>query len=201
MDEKRRKTELKLIILTVFLVIAGISVVLFFSVSNSFISLNKDWPLIIQVYGIFIAITLISFIPGLFNDRPLLTRTQEEWDDPFEREIILDIPFNTAFNRSLGSVSLLKCGKITSSDRQNGMITVKTNNSIMSGFYLEYSHNLEDWYQSTITYSLKRLEHSQTLVHVKSSRTFLCPTAYGINKNNIDAICEYLLSDTESGER
>ena len=194
MDEQRQRTEIKLIILTVFLVIAGISVVLFISVSNNFISLKENWPLILQVYGIFIATTLISFIPGLFSDRPLLTRTQEEWDDPYERHITLDIPFITTFDLCLVSVNLLKFGKISSSDRQNGVITVKTNENIMSGVYLECSHNFEDWYQSTITYSLKRLEHSQTLVHVKSSRTPLCPPAYGINKNNVDAVCEFLLS-------
>ena len=138
MDEKRKRTEITLIILAIFLVIAGISLIVFLSVSHNFISLAGDWALILLLYFliIFPMITLLLF-PAMLGE-PFFTSTREEWDDPFEGEIILDIPFHSAFDRCLDSVSLLSGGRIDpvhcfrdvtfiANDRKNGVITVITN--------------------------------------------------------------------------
>ena len=55
MDELRKKTEIKLIALAFFLVIAGISAVFFLFVSLNFISFENDWSRVLLVYFVIIA--------------------------------------------------------------------------------------------------------------------------------------------------
>ena len=171
MDEQRKRTEITLTILAIFLVIAGISVVVFLSVSNNYISPEKDWSLILLVYFIIIApMVFLMLFPALLGE-PFFTRTREEWDDPFEREIILDIPYQSAFDRCLDSVSLLMMGRtfdslmlardarIIVNDRKNGVITVITNDKGRSFAWLPFLA----WFADTPEYRYLVPEKTRTL--------------------------------------
>jgi hypothetical protein len=87
-----------------------------------------------------------------------------------------------------------KDARIMVNDRTNGVITVITNDKERFFFGSPGGGDFLQVTQSTVTWSLKRLEHSQTRVHVKSSRAPENIPLFGINEEIVNAVCEFLLS-------
>jgi hypothetical protein len=210
MDKKRRITELKLILLTIFLAFVGISVVLFLFIANNGISHEKDWSFIILAYFITIVpLVLFLLFPALLGETIFTSLPEDWWNDPYEREILIDMPYLSVFDRCLDSLSLLRNRRIDpdlrlmgdvdilEKDQKNGIIIANTNDHQHVG-----GHNSCLWHlvldgfpsQNTITYSLKRLEHSKTLVRVRSSRTPDNVPRWHFNKKIVDAVCDFLLA-------
>ncbi|MFA5268472.1 MAG: hypothetical protein WC379_10920 [Methanoregula sp.] len=212
MDERPNRTEVTITILAILLAFAGISVVLFLFIANNGISHEKDWSFIILAYCITIVpLVLFLLFPALLGETFFTSLPEDWWNDPYEREILIDMPYLSVFDRCLDSLSLLRNRRIDpdrwwmgdvdilEKDRKNGIIIANTNDhqhagGPYSGLWSLVLYGFPS--QNTVTYSLKRLEPSQILVRVRSSRTPDNVPRWHFNKKVVDAVCDFLLDQT-----
>jgi len=150
--------------------------------------------LILLLLSIFIIIGTFrfNFLKTLWPELPVIRITDDDWNEPCERDLVLDTSAQTAFERCLRSINVLGDSRIVLSDRDKGLIVAR----------FPVRKRPIDWdmmnilRQSIISFEIRSGGDEKTHIRIKSvcSPEAMRPPA-GMNRKLVETISTFLVSD------